>query len=104
MNAWKYAVIERLAVHIYQAKHEDDPRAAIADLVNWEVEVALAPDVSSDAAALVERGRMEERERLRDCRLCRHYTTASGGCVSVLQCVAGDRFTATAPLRYWEAA
>lgn len=39
----------------------------------------------------------------RDCRLCASYSTASGGCVSVLRCVAGDRFKATAPRQYWEA-
>ena len=62
---WKAQVIEMLVVrHIYQAKHEDDPRSAIADLLAAQARIDLDPAVSSDAAALVERGRVEERERL----------------------------------------
>jgi hypothetical protein len=44
-----------------------------------------------------------ERERLRDCRLCANFTVQSGGCVSVLRCVGGDRYRATTPRQYWEA-
>ena len=39
----------------------------------------------------------------RDCRLCGNYTTASGGCVSVLRCVDSNQYKATAPRQYWEA-
>jgi hypothetical protein len=44
-----------------------------------------------------------ERERWRDCRLCANFTVQSGGCVSVLRCVGGDRYRATTPRQYWEA-
>lgn len=38
----------------------------------------------------------------RDCRLCANFTTASSGCVSVLQCIDSDRFKETAPRTYWQ--
>ena len=37
----------------------------------------------------------------RDCRLCANFTTKAGGCVSVVQCVDGNRYAATAPRQYW---
>lgn len=37
----------------------------------------------------------------RDCRLCAHFTTKSGGCVSVVQCVDSKQFKATVPRQYW---
>ena len=37
----------------------------------------------------------------RDCRLCANFTTASGGCVSVLRCVESDQFKKTTPHQYW---
>jgi hypothetical protein len=67
-------------------------------------------------------GKMNERERYEawiaehwtkptaqavpflDCRTCAHFTTKACGCISVVQCVNGDRFVATRPHQYWEAA
>ena len=37
----------------------------------------------------------------RDCRTCAHFTTASVGCTSVVQCVDSAQFKATAPRQYW---
>jgi hypothetical protein len=37
----------------------------------------------------------------RDCRLCANYTTKTGGCISVVQCVDSAQFKATAPRQYW---
>jgi hypothetical protein len=37
----------------------------------------------------------------RDCRLCAHFTTQAGGCVSVVQCVDSMQFKATTPRQYW---
>lgn len=37
----------------------------------------------------------------RDCRLCANFTTKSGGCTSVVQCVDSMQFKATAPRQYW---
>ena len=62
----------------------------------WQIATA-AYDAGKDA------GQAAERKRLRDCRLCANYTTASGGCVSVLRCVGGNRYRATTPRQYWEA-
>ena len=36
-----------------------------------------------------------------DCRLCAHYTTDTGGCMAIVQCVRGAQFKATAPRQYW---
>ena len=38
----------------------------------------------------------------RDCRLCANFTTRSGGCLAVAQCVDSDLFRETAPRRYWQ--
>lgn len=61
---WKQAVINELVVaHIYQAKHDTDPRRAIQDAISWNTDVALDPLVSSDAQKLIDRGAAEERAR-----------------------------------------
>lgn len=61
---WKQAVISELVVaHIYQAKHDTDPRRAIQDAISWNVDVALDPLVSKDAQKLIDRGAAEERAR-----------------------------------------
>lgn len=52
---WKRVVIEKLIVsHCYKNAHEDDPEAAVNDLISWEVAVALDPCVSSDAVKLID--------------------------------------------------
>ena len=38
---------------------------------------------------------------MRDCRTCEYVTTKARGCVSIVQCVDGSRFEATAPRQYW---
>lgn len=58
--AWKDAVIEQLiAMHIYRKEHEDDPRKALNDLINWHCTIALDPQVSEQAAELVKQARRE---------------------------------------------
>jgi hypothetical protein len=37
----------------------------------------------------------------RDCRLCAHFTTQTGGCTSTVQCVDSMQFKATTPRQYW---
>lgn len=37
----------------------------------------------------------------RDCRLCAQFTTKTGGCTSLVQCVDSMQFKATAPRQYW---
>lgn len=55
---WKRAVIDALICsHIYRAEHENDPRKALNDLMIYETQLALDPQVSEDAQALVDRGR-----------------------------------------------
>ena len=59
-NEWKEWIIEKLVVsHIYRNEHETDPLKAINDLLSYEVEIALDPQVSSDAQALIDRGKAE---------------------------------------------
>lgn len=38
----------------------------------------------------------------RDCRTCRNFTTASGGCISVLRCEDSSAYKATQPVQLWE--
>jgi hypothetical protein len=57
-KAWKDAVIDPLVIlYIYRKEHEADPRLALNDAIDYHVQIALDPQVSSDAAALVQRGR-----------------------------------------------
>lgn len=52
-NPWKSAIINELVVDcIYQAEHEADPRRALADIIEWNMQVALDPKVSADARKL----------------------------------------------------
>jgi hypothetical protein len=45
--------------HIYTQDHEIDPKRALNDAIVWHVKAALDPAVSSDAEALIEKGRQE---------------------------------------------
>ena len=64
MAAWQDAVIDQLVVaHIYRNEHHDNPRKALQDLISWHTHVALDPQVSSDAQALIDKGAAAMRER-----------------------------------------
>ena len=55
-NEWKNQIIEELVcAHIYQSIHEIDPKKALTDAINWNVDVALDPAVSYDAKKLVDK-------------------------------------------------
>jgi hypothetical protein len=68
-KAWKDAVINAAVVGwTYSAADEDDPSGCLSKLLAASAQIALDPQVSSDAEALIERGRQEMRaevERLR---------------------------------------
>lgn len=50
-----------IAACIYDsATHDNDPLKAVSDLIGWNVTIALDPQVSSDAQALIDRGRAEQ--------------------------------------------
>lgn len=66
-NGFKDAVIDGLVVvHIYNASHDADPRKAVKDLIDFHVAVALDPQVSSDAQALIDRGARESVQPARE--------------------------------------
>jgi hypothetical protein len=50
---------EMVTAHIGVFNLGDDPRKALHEIISWHVMVALDPSVSSDARALIERGRAE---------------------------------------------
>lgn len=56
-DSWRDAVEHELTV--LHLSCPDDPKKAIQDLISWHCTIALDPAVSSDARALVERGRQE---------------------------------------------
>jgi len=65
VDRWKEAVVnELMTAHIYGSSHQHDPKKAIQDVISWHVQVALDPQVSSDAQKLIDRGAAEERARL----------------------------------------
>lgn len=52
-----------------------------------------------DVFALV---RLDDAQRAAlDCRTCRHHTTATGGCVSVLQCYEGSAYQRAGVRQCW---
>ena len=62
-NPWQTAVIDQLVIHhVYQAAHDTDPRKAVHDLLCISNDIALDPQVSSDAQALIDRGGREARQ------------------------------------------
>jgi hypothetical protein len=62
-NPWKDAVINALTIRWgLKDEHWTDPKLAVADLLMVDNLIALNPLVSSDAAALIEQGRLEERQ------------------------------------------
>ena len=63
---WREAVYDELVTTwTFSAENKDDPRKALQDIINWHVSVSLDPAVSSDAQALIERGKaMRDEWRL----------------------------------------
>ena len=59
---WRCAVENELATMESTCASYATPRDAIRALIDWHVFVALSPEVSSDAEALIERGRREAFE------------------------------------------
>ena len=61
---WKEAVINELVVaHIYQAKHDNNPRQALQDAISWNTDIALDPRVSKDAKKLIDQAVAAEQTR-----------------------------------------
>lgn len=61
-NEWKLAIDEAMvSVHIGVA--EGDPIDCLNRLLAWHQTIALDPAVSSEAQALIDKGKLEERER-----------------------------------------
>jgi hypothetical protein len=63
-NRWKHVVIDALISHwALKDEHHSDPHLAVRDLQAAQARVCLNPEASSDAEALVARGRKEERAK-----------------------------------------
>ncbi len=58
-NPWKDAVLDALANCCMDAPLDEEPRSILKRVIAWEVMVALDPAVSSEAQALIDRGRAE---------------------------------------------
>jgi hypothetical protein len=84
---WKQTVIDELiCCHIYNASHDTNPRKALHDAINWNVQVALDPQVSSDAQELIDRGAAAEREAIAQMiedapELVEYAKNDKGGCL-----------------------
>jgi hypothetical protein len=62
-TAWKNTVIDDLVCcHIYREEHDNDPKKAFKDAINWNVFVALDPVVSKEASDLVRTARADAFE------------------------------------------
>lgn len=81
---WQKAVEDALIIAgIFGPKHSD-PHVALADLLDYHVGVAIDPTVSSDAQALIDRGRASARRALLDWMLARGIPTGHGDTLSGL--------------------
>src|ERR1035437_4384345 len=57
LEGWYEAVIDALVVScIYNKSHDDNPKKAINDLLSYETLIALDPQVSESAQALIDLG------------------------------------------------
>lgn len=57
-DVWKEAVLDQCAV-AHSSFYEDDPKKTLDTLIDWHVQVALDPQVSSAAQALVDSGKAQ---------------------------------------------
>lgn len=57
---WKEAVVDQCMV-AHSALYEDDPKKTLDTLIDWHVKVALDPQVSSDAQALIDKGKEQSQ-------------------------------------------
>ena len=54
MDEWKEMILDQLMIYgLYKVEYSFDPRAALKALIDWEVSVALDPDVSLEAQKLL---------------------------------------------------
>lgn len=67
MNPWQQAIDDEM-VTLHLGGAWGDPKACLKELLDWHVSVALDPSVSSDAAALVDRGRAEAKKLEQTCK------------------------------------
>jgi hypothetical protein len=52
-NPWQTAIEDELVIiGIFNESHDLNPRKALKDIINWNVQTALDPTVSAEAAAL----------------------------------------------------
>ncbi len=64
-DAWKEAVLDQTAI-CHMPFHEGDPRKTLDGIISWHVAVSLDPAVSSNAEELIERGRKQAVQDIRD--------------------------------------
>jgi hypothetical protein len=63
--------------------------------------IAQSSDAAGASAGEIEQLRAALLDA-RDCRTCRHFTTRSGGCMSVLRCVDGSGYQRRGVVQLWE--
>ena len=94
---WKDRVIDALVVTwAYQKEHETDPQKAIVDLVEAEIQMALDPQISSDAQRLIDSGKAKHYE---ECAVicddvCKERSDCMSG-IGALDCVQKIRAALT---------
>ena len=56
-EVWHGAIVDELiCLHIYNESHDSNPKKALTDIIVYNVDIALDPQVSSSAQALIDRG------------------------------------------------
>ena len=78
---------------------EKEPVSEFSGVDVRHVERAFAAGRKAERDSLA-----EQVAELRDCRICDHFTRASGGCLSTVQCINAQQLTVSKSRvkRYWE--
>jgi hypothetical protein len=101
------AVGAPLERHVRPVEPERDARWALAtEVARGRMAGGWVPVAADLVLALHDRLNTlaAEKPRLLDCRTCRHHTTATGGCVSVLRCIDGSAYQQAGVRQCWERA
>ncbi len=78
LKRWKDALQEAGVIDWCLTKeNEDDPCKLLADIVSYNVQIALDPAVSSDAQALIDKGKAESEEEIRKLKATVSHLTQS---------------------------
>ena len=103
---WELLVAERDALQAETHRLKAIYESAVKGRAGFRAALKKANDQVQTLQSRVdylEAWRETAKETL-DCRTCRHHTTATGGCISVLKCIEGSAYQRAGFRQCWEKA